>query len=111
MSAARCPVNFRCFASLALEKRSNRQQVSDRVLILQWFTAFRQQRILNGVYPTIWATCQSNSKLKFGIARANECSKMSCKFQAFCIISLEKTSNRQQVSDWFLILQWLYCVS
>ena len=87
MSAARCPVNFKCFASLALEKTSYRQQVSDWVLILQWFTAFLQLRILNGVYPTVWATCQSNSKLKFGIARANECSKMSCKFQVFCIIS------------------------
>ena len=73
MSAARCPVNFKCFASLALEKTSNRQQVSDRVLILQWFTAFLQLRILNGVYPTVWATSQSNSKLKFGIVRANEC--------------------------------------
>ena len=87
MSAARCPVNFKCFASLALEKTSNRQQVSDRVLILKWFTAFLQLRILNGVYPTVWATSQSNLKLKFGIVRANECSKMSCKFQVFCIIS------------------------
>ena len=87
MSAARCPVNFKCFASLALEKRSNRQQVSDWVLILQWFTAFLQQRIHYGVYLTVWATCQSNSKLKFGIARANECTKMSCKFQVFCNIS------------------------
>ena len=42
MSAARCPVNFKCFASLALEKTSNRHQVSDWVLILQWFTAFLQ---------------------------------------------------------------------
>ena len=65
MSAARCPVNFKCFASLALEKTSNRQQNSDRVLILQWFTAFLQLRILNGVYPTVWATSQSNLKLKF----------------------------------------------
>ena len=77
MSAARCQINFKCFASLALEKTSNRQQVSDRVLILQWFTAFLQRRFLNGVYPTVWATCQSHSKLKFGIVRANACSKMS----------------------------------
>ena len=47
MNAARCPVNFRLFASLAMEKRSNREQVSDWALIEKWFTAFLQLRILN----------------------------------------------------------------